>query len=127
MLHRQRVLAVEPDEDMASLYAALLTTNGADFRVTSSGAEALAEITETWAPQVLLVHRWLPDMTAAELALAVRAKSPRRVRVVCTTAEARPGALDDVVRDAGFDAVLVKPIDIDVLLRALGTPGIAAP
>ena len=118
MLDGRRVLAVDSNEDIATLYEVVLRANRADFRVATGGADALACIEPAWVPHVLVVHRWLKDMTAAELAAAVNVRAGMRVGVVCTTGDARTSALD-AVRSEGFDELLVKPIELDALLASI--------
>jgi CheY-like chemotaxis protein len=118
MLRGCRVLAVDPNADIASLYAVALRRADADYRVASTGRSALTRMARGWVPHVLLVDQALVDMSAAALAEAVSARAGARVGLVCTTADARPG-VRETARSEGFDECLIAPVHVDVLVAAI--------
>jgi CheY-like chemotaxis protein len=118
MLNGYRVLAVDEHEDTVELYVAVLGGLQADVRAASSGKAALGQVESSWVPDVLLVDRDLPDMTAAELARAVQEHAERRLGVVCTTADARPSSRE-AARAEDIAECLVKPIPLDALISAV--------
>jgi DNA-binding NtrC family response regulator len=118
MLRGCRVLAVDSNADIASLYAVALRHAQADFRVASTGRAALARMARDWTPHVLLVDRALSDMSAVALAEAVNARAGIGVGLVCTTADARTSTRE-AARTEGFHECLVAPIDVDRLVASI--------
>jgi CheY-like chemotaxis protein len=89
-------------------------------RIAHDGPAALSMLTE-FSPDVALVDIGLPAMDGYELA--------RRMRATPLGASARIYALTGYgqdsdrrrSREAGFDAHLVKPVDLDTVIRAVET------
>jgi CheY-like chemotaxis protein len=71
---------------------------------------------------VALVDMGLPGVDGCGVAMRVRAQIDREVRLVAMTGY---GLESDRRRahEAGFDAYLVKPADVDALLEALSPTG----
>jgi signal transduction histidine kinase/DNA-binding response OmpR family regulator len=114
----QRILIVDDNADAAETLALLLASSGHVTRVSLSSQEALA-CAESFEPQVALLDIGLPGMNGYELAQRFRrAPKLKAVRLIALTgyglAEDRERA-----RAAGFDAHLVKPVDLPVLERTV--------
>jgi PAS domain S-box-containing protein len=116
-----RILVVDDNEDAAELLASALEIMGYTTRVAHDGPEALKAATE-FDPDVALVDIGLPVMDGYELARRLHDDPGlRRVPLVAVTGYGQPS---DRRRSeaAGFDAHLVKPVDIervDSLIRQL--------
>jgi signal transduction histidine kinase/ActR/RegA family two-component response regulator len=117
------VLVVDDNEDAAELLAEALRARGHDVRVAYDGPTALAAV-EGAHPRVALLDLGLPVMDGFELARRLRARLGA-VRLVAVTGygqepDRRASAL------AGFDAHLVKPVDLEeicaVVERLAPTP-----
>jgi signal transduction histidine kinase len=113
-----RILVVDDNADAAQTLALLLACNGHATRVALSSEEAL-EFAESFEPQVALLDIGLPRMNGYELAQRFRsARNLKAVRLIALTgyglAEDRERALA-----AGFDAHLVKPVDLSALESTL--------
>ena len=117
-----RVLIVDDDTDTLELDEFLFRSAGVDVRVARSGEAALS-LSADWPPAALVTELYLPDMTAFRLAVGMRAKRREKMplRVIAVTSRA---TLQDRVRvsEAGFDVFLAKPVDVDLLLRAVVGP-----
>jgi PAS domain S-box-containing protein len=115
----QRVLIVEDDADSRDMVAHLLSHRGYIVEVASSLSGAVEKLGEHW--DVVLTDVGLPDGSGLDLARRARelAHVPRRM-----IAYSGFGSSDDIRAslDAGFDAHVVKPIDMDSLLVMLGAP-----
>ncbi len=114
----RRVLIVDDNADQGQLMAMLLERLGHRALVAHGGAEAI-EMALASRPDVVLVDLGMPGMDGFELARRIRAtEALRGVRLVAHTGY---GADSDRerTREAGFDAHLVKPADLDTLCRAL--------
>src|SRR5512141_931458 len=109
-----RVLLVEDDEDNRELMAEVLA--GAGFEVVSaaSGSEGLKSLSER-SVDVIVTDVGMPGMGGLELAAAARKVAPS-VPVVVVTGWAER---EDIGAAKDVDAVLVEPVDPDVLAQAV--------
>jgi two-component system CheB/CheR fusion protein len=96
--------------------AEILKQDGHAAEPVYSASEALARV-DTFEPDVVLLDIGLPGMDGFEVARRIRAGGST-ARVVALTGYGRS---DDIARTraAGFDAHLVKPVDLDTLMRRL--------
>jgi PAS domain S-box-containing protein len=110
------VLVVDDNHDAADLLVEVLALGGYEARAAYDAEEALA-IARADAPDAAILDIGLPGMDGYELARAMRDLSAG-VRLVALTGYARDG---DRRRTAavGFDAHLVKPVDLEALQRVL--------
>ncbi|MDB4971128.1 MAG: hypothetical protein JWN44_6817 [Myxococcales bacterium] len=109
-----RVLIVDDNEDAADLLADALAMLGYSTRVAHDGPEAI-RVADEFAPDVGLLDIGLPVMDGYELAGRLRgAPGGERLRLVAVTGY---GQESDRRRAAevGFDAHLVKPVQIDAV------------
>ncbi len=106
-----RILIVDDNEDAAELLASTLELTGYRTLVVHDGPAALKVIAD-FAPDIAMLDIGLPVMDGYELARRLRAE-PRwaQLRLVAVTGY---GQQSDRQRsqEAGFDAHLVKPIDV---------------
>lgn len=113
-----RVLLVDDNADAVWPIARLLGLRGFDTQVALSGSEALTQVVHA-PPDVLVLDIGMPSPDGYEVARAVKAMpDAQAVRLIAATGWGQP---DDVerTRRAGFDAHLVKPLDLDELVAAL--------
>jgi len=115
------VLVVDDDEDNAAVLQLSLEGSGFEVRVASSVAEARAELASS-SFDALVTDLSLGDGNALDLLASLGATRPR-VAILVT------GYGDDEARKrsraAGFDAHIVKPVELVALERAL-TEGLAS-
>jgi signal transduction histidine kinase len=110
-----RVLVVDDNEDAADTAAELLTDLGHEVRVSNDAPGAL-EIARSFKPEVCLLDIGLPVLDGHDLARMIRQIEgmPDNLRLIAIT-----GYGQDTDRrrsaEAGFDAHLVKPLDLDLL------------
>jgi CheY-like chemotaxis protein len=113
------VLVVDDDRDSADSLSALLKLAGGKSSTAYDGTSALETIF-AYRPDVVLLDLSMPGVNGFEVALQIR-KYPelRKIMLIAVTGWGRN---EDLRRShqAGFDHHLVKPVDIDVLLRMLG-------
>jgi PAS domain S-box-containing protein len=117
-----RVLLVDDNTDAVECLAILLQTQGHEVRTAADGPAALREAA-AFRPEVVILDLGLPGMDGLEVARQLRQAGP--VRLVALTGYAHE---DDVrrAREAGFDAHLVKPVDLATLEPLLAVPAPAA-
>jgi CheY-like chemotaxis protein len=114
-----RVLVVEDNVDAGETLGALLELRGHTVVVALSGVQAL-ELLRSRGADIVLCDLGLPGMSGYEVARAIRAdRELRNVQLVALTGYGQP---EDRKRtaEAGFDAHLVKPVDLQALDRLLG-------
>jgi signal transduction histidine kinase len=111
-----RVLIVDDNRDAADSLSMLLQFEGRQTLCAYSGEAALQEIAG-FDPQVVLLDIGLPGLDGYEVARRLKTASPK-LRVIALSGY---GQVEDRQRSAaaGFDAHLVKPVDLDALKRAL--------
>lgn len=86
-----------------------------------SGAEALARIHLPPLPDIVISAMYLPDMTGAELVMAMRGdERVREMPFVLVSSETRPQQLD-AIRQAGAMAILPKPFTPAQLDKAISS------
>lgn len=115
---RLRILIVEDNADAADGLAKLLELDGHETRVALTGAEARSCAVK-FAPQLVLVETWLPDMDGCEL-ISILRRSPATAKSTLVVLTGH-GDLDTRERAAaaGCDDHLVMPLDLDHLARIL--------
>lgn len=125
-LPRCRILVVDDNEDAAAMLAVLLDLVGHQTQVAHDGVEALAAATAS-RPDVVLLDISLPKLSGHEVARWLRAQPwGRDITLVAVTAQDQERFRQES-RRSGFDAHLVKPVDLHTLeallaaLRALRT------
>jgi len=107
-----RILVVDDNEDAADLLASALEIMGYTARVAHDGPEAL-KLAAEFDPDLALLDIGLPVMDGYELARRLHDDPGlRRVPLVAVTGYGQP-ADRQRSEDAGFDAHLVKPVDLD--------------
>ena len=113
----RRILLVDDNVDMVETLQMLLETLGFAVAVATDADAALAQALR-FEPDVALVDIGLPGTSGLELAPRLRAASRKPLRLVAFSGF---GAEEDVARShaAGFEAHLVKPVEIGPLLAAL--------
>ena len=115
----RRVLLVDDNVDAVESMEILLQAFGYEVATAVHPDLALAQL-ETFAPAAALIDIGLPGMDGYQLATEIRRRlAGKPMRLIAFTGY---GGADDIARAtaAGFDAHLVKPVEIDRLLAALG-------
>jgi PAS domain S-box-containing protein len=113
---RRRILIIDDNVDGREALVTLLQLAGHEVHEAEDGPSGLASASRL-QPDAVLVDIGLPGVDGFEIARRLRAAGAP-LRLIALTGYGHPdhrrrGA------EAGFDAYLVKPIDIDVLLREL--------
>jgi PAS domain S-box-containing protein len=113
------VLVVDDNEDAAELLAEVLEHVGMAVRVEQSPRAAL-DFARAAVPPVCILDIGLPDMDGNELARRLRAlPGMEHVLLIALTGYGRPQDRAAALA-AGFDHHLVKPVDMQKLVRLLG-------
>ena len=119
-----RILIVDDNIDAANMLARSLTALGHVAIIAHDGPSALAAAPE-FRPTVALLDLGLPVMDGFELGQRLRDDATLRGLVMIAVTGYAQAVDRDRTRGAGFDAHLVKPVDVlqlDKLLRELTAP-----
>jgi CheY-like chemotaxis protein len=110
---RRRILVVDDNVDAATVLVETLVMMGHEVAVAHDGAGAL-EVQGSFAADIGVLDLGLPVMDGYELAVKLRRATPKPLRLIALTGY---GQEQDRERStqAGFDAHLVKPVEIDYL------------
>ena len=113
----QRVLVVDDNRDAADALAALMEMLGVEVRVAYDGATALNAM-DSFQPALVVLDLGMPEMDGYEVARRIRERpDAAAVRLVALTGWGQD-AVHAQVEEAGFNAHLVKPIDM-AAMRAM--------
>ncbi len=114
----QRVLVVDDNVDAADSLAYLLETFGHEVRSVHAAAAGLEEA-RRFAPDIVLLDIGLPGMNGYEVAKALRQQPAcAHAMIVALTGYGREEDRQRALH-AGFDAHLVKPVDIKTLQEVI--------
>ena len=113
------ILIIEDNADARDALRVLLELDGHAVEAAGDGQEAL-ELARTKDPDIALVDIGLPGIDGYEVARRVRARDARRPVLIALTGYGQP---EDRRRatEAGFDEMLVKPVDPAALAELLAT------
>ncbi len=115
---RRRILVVDDNEDSATSLALILGLKGHETKTANDGVEAI-KVGDAFQPHVVLLDIGMPKLNGYETARLMRQKEwGRQALLVALTGW---GQETDRVRssDAGFDAHLIKPVEIAAIQRLL--------
>jgi CheY-like chemotaxis protein len=115
-----KLLIVDDDPTTRALLAEALETRGASVRASASAREAQHTLV-VWHPDLMISDVGMPRENGFDLIRHVRAlpadKGGSTPAIACTgysRDEDRARAMR-----AGFDAVVTKPVDVDLLMRTI--------
>jgi signal transduction histidine kinase/CheY-like chemotaxis protein len=113
-----RVLVVDDNADSAESLALLLECGGHEVRCAFNGTDGIA-MAEEFRPKLVLLDLGMPHMDGYEACRRIRALE--WAKGICIVAQTGWGSDVDRQRTekAGFDAHLVKPIKLDMLLEVM--------
>jgi DNA-binding NtrC family response regulator len=111
-----RVLIVDDEEELVSALEERLNLRGFQATGVTTGAEALTYIDSTLCDVVLLDVK-MPEIGGLEVIKRIKEKHPK-LQVILLTGH---GSAQDVAKgmELGAFDYLMKPVDIDVLVRSL--------
>jgi signal transduction histidine kinase/CheY-like chemotaxis protein len=122
---RRRILIVDDNVDAAKSLSMLLSLEGHEIQLAHDGPTAI-QAAQDFQPDVVLLDIGLPRMDGYQVARALRER-PELAKVLLVALTGY-GQDDDRRRshEAGFDAHLVKPVDLDALRFILARAGALA-
>ena len=121
---RRRIALVEDNEDVRCGLRVLLEMEGHEVLEASDGLQGVDTILREQA-DIALIDIGLPHLDGYGVARAVRSRARRPVMLVAMTGY---GSREDAERgtQAGFDAYMVKPVDVAILSELIARVSVAA-
>jgi PAS domain S-box-containing protein len=116
-----RVVIVEDNTDAAESLRELLELKGFAVSVAASGPDGL-ELCRSKRPDAVVCDIGLPGMTGFDVARALRADPATAGAVLVAVSGYAQDEDRRKATEAGFDALIPKPADIEVLARTLSKP-----
>ena len=111
-----RVLVVDDNEDASRALAELLEITGCETTTAATGKEALARAREI-RPAAVLLDLDLPDLSGYEVAEAMRRDPTIDGALLIAVSGFGHEEARDRSRESGIDHHLVKPVEVEELLR----------
>lgn len=114
----KKVLIVDDDSRNIFALKAVLKSKGFDCLTATSGSEGLKQLSEQKDIGVVLLDMMMPEMDGYETIAEIRKSEQKEVPIVSVTALAMVGDREKCI-EAGADAYVSKPVDIDHLIALL--------
>jgi signal transduction histidine kinase/CheY-like chemotaxis protein len=116
---KMQVLVVDDNQDAADSLAALLEIDGFDVRTVYDGAAAIAVCAQA-QPDMIIMDLGMPGMDGYETARAIRQRpGAERILMLALTGWGQSDARRRTM-EAGFDHHLVKPVELEQIVRLAG-------
>jgi PAS domain S-box-containing protein len=114
----RRILIVDDNADAANTLGTLLESLGHKTSVVYDGNSALAKAAE-FRPDIVLLDLGMPGMNGYEVArrlMELKRQRPFRIIAVSGWGQEADRAK---TRESGFDAHIIKPVDLEILQKAI--------
>lgn len=114
----KHILIVDDYPDALDIWALYLRSLGYQVSTASDGAAAITEA-ERLLPDLIVLDLELPEVSGFDVARHLRGNpATRGIPLIAATGYSHRGQLDRA-RDAGFDQIVVKPADPDLLVEEI--------
>lgn len=114
---QRRVLVVDDDADTRDLMSAIIRRAGYEALVAEDGPRGI-EAYRASLPDAVVIDIALPGLEGYEVGRSLRARHRPGPLLIALTGYSRPDE-ETRAREAGFDALVVKPVDPDRFTRLL--------
>jgi len=114
-----RVLVVDDNVDAAESLKMLLELHGCVAFVAFNGDAGLQAFMKL-KPHLVIADQNMPGLTGREMVALARRKQPGRVATFICLSAGSKGTEEAACLEAGFDAYIQKPIELEVLRELIG-------
>lgn len=115
-VEEKRILLVEDDETILASFHLILENEGYQVDTAATGRQAL-ERAEKGKYGLVILDIKLPDIRGIEVARKIRERD-NGINMVIMTGHPELAESIDII-DIGIDEILLKPINVDELLRVI--------
>ncbi len=115
-VEEKRILLVEDDETILASFHLLLEDEGYQVDTAATGRRAL-ERAEKGKYRLVILDIKLPDLRGIEVARKIRERDDSINMVIMTGHPELAESIDTI--DIGIDEILLKPINVNELLRVI--------
>jgi DNA-binding response OmpR family regulator len=115
-----KVLLVDDEHEFADALAQRLKMRGIDVQIAADGESALQRI-DVDSPRVVILDVVLPGMSGLEVLKQIKARDPD-IQVILLTGKGTTRDGISGMQSGAFD-YLIKPLDIDELVRKIKEAG----
>jgi CheY-like chemotaxis protein len=110
-----KVLVIEDNEDLRTVFALCLENAGAEVRTAESGVDAF-DVLKKWIPDVVFCDLHMPTMDGWQFVATMRQKAAlRRLPTIAVTGAAADVAL--LKERGGFQGHMLKPVTAAALAK----------
>ena len=117
---RRKVLVVDDNVNNRQVLISLLQPLGFELREASNGQAALEQARD-WRPDLILMDMFMPIMTGFDAARAIRQQAELAGTIIIGVSASVAESDTQRILEAGCDAALPKPVDVNQLLAAIKT------
>lgn len=114
----KKVLIIDDDSRNIFALKAVLKSRGYTSITATSAVEGLKHLSETPDISAILLDMMMPDLDGYETIAIVRQGPHKEIPIISVTAQAMVGDREKCLQ-AGADAYISKPIDVDQLINVL--------
>lgn len=118
MTNGKHILIVDDYPDALEIWALYLRSMGYRVSTATDGAEALAQA-ERLLPDLVVLDLELPRISGFDVARQLRANHDTHTIPLIAATGYSHGRQLDRAREAGFDQIVIKPFDPDVLVAEI--------
>jgi CheY-like chemotaxis protein len=114
-----RIAVIDDNVDLVESMLSVLQLLGHDAYGATSGADGV-QLVEEKLPDVALIDVGMPGMSGFDVAAQIRRRSWGHAMILIALTGWGRDEDRELCRDAGFDHVALKPVDLDYLRVMLG-------
>ncbi len=116
MVKQPRILVIDDDKNIRSVFKVNLENNGYEVDTAENGKEAIEKSRERFY-NVALIDIKLSDMQGTSLLTILREVAPRMKKIIITGFPSLQNAINAV--NEGADGYLLKPVGMDHLFKTI--------
>ena len=114
----RKILIIDDDSRNIFALTAVLRSKGFSCLTASNSEEGLKQLSGQNEIGVVLLDMMMPEMDGYETIQVIRTDLKNSIPIISVTAQAMQGDKEKCI-EAGADAYISKPVDVDQLLRLL--------
>ena len=110
------VMIVDDDDDIREIGTLVLESEGYRVAAARDGLDAMDMLERSPAPGVILLDLMMPRMDGEQFLKALRSSDKAHIPVVLMSGH---NEASEIARVLSADALLRKPVDLDILLKTV--------